>query len=121
MPISSLAASTRVVNGEGGTTMQTPLRSSTPEAHRVHWPMPVHSTQVDSHAVQAPVATLPNWPLGQKVVQLFPIRKGAPDPAMHAVHAIESPGAVQLAQVFEHGLQWPVEFAEKPAGQAARH
>ena len=59
--------------------------------------------------------------MGQKVVQLPPSRKGAPEVAGQEVHDSESIGELQVLHALLQGLQKPVAFAAKPAGQAARH
>jgi hypothetical protein len=86
--------------------------------------MAVHSTQLDSQALQRPVVVEPNCPLGQKVVQLptvSPTKNGAPEVGGHAVHAIASIGELHEAQAWSQGLQKPVAFAANPEGHVARH
>lgn len=118
---SSATASERLAIAGGGTKTHAPSRSCSPGGHWVHWPMPVHSTQLESHAVHCPLLVEPNWPLGQKVVQLVPSRKGAPELAGQAVQASASPGAEHAAHAWWQGMQKPVALGEKPAGHAARH
>ena len=102
---SSLTASERLAIDDGATCTHTPLRSCTPDGHTVHCPMPVHSTQLESHDWHRPVGVEPNWPAGQNVVQMPPIKKGAPECAWHEVQALASIEELQVAHALSHGWQ----------------
>ena len=70
-PLSSADAADAVLLLGGGRSTHAPLRTVMKfDTHSVHWVEFLHDLQFEGHGARLPAAESPNWPSGQKVLQL---------------------------------------------------
>ena len=126
-PLSSADAADAVLLLGGGLSTHAPLRTVMKfDTHSVHWVEFVHDLQFEGHGAQLPAAESPNWPSGQKVLQLptatWYALKGVEELARHVMQRLASAGAVHVLQVGWQGWHVIVELSlEKPTGHVDTH
>ena len=92
----------------GGLSTHTPLSTVLKfDTHSVQWVEFVHALQFEGHGAQLPAAVSPNWPSGQKVLQLptatWYALNGLAETATQPRHLLASAAAVHVLQVWWQG------------------